>query len=115
MDKELKVTKLCEVCSNQYGLWRAQCPACGTKNVQQAAAIGAKPKPTLARKVRDRGPDECIFCYRRKAKEKCPHCDEPIHRVCRGLHEAPCAAFQVERKKAMEALNANQQRPIHQR
>ena len=103
MEKELKVTKLCEVCSNQYGLFRTQCPACGTKNVHHVSSA-PPPKPTIARKVRDRRPDECIFCYRRKAKAKCPHCDEPIHNVCRGLHEGPCAAFQVERLKALEAV-----------
>jgi hypothetical protein len=104
--EDLKVTKLCEMCQFQYGRWRQQCPGCGHKNEHQPAPVGEKPrpKPVLARKTRDRRADECIFCYRRKARQRCPHCNESIHPVCRGLHEGPCAAFQIERNKALDAL-----------
>lgn len=105
--EELKVTKICEMCGGQYGLWRVRCPACGTANKHHEAATSA-PRPTLSRKVQTRTSDECIFCQtriRRKQRgKKCPHCDEPIHPNCLALHEAPCEAFQVERLAAIKRL-----------
>ena len=103
--RELKMTKVCEMCGDQYGLWRYQCPSCGTHNADREKAVAAPvqpPRATLREHVRAK--NACIFCFGRKAKDKCPHCDEPIHRTCRGLHEPRCAAFQVERKAAEARL-----------
>ena len=98
------MTKLCERCQYQYGLWRAHCPGCGLHNDQRDAAIAA-PATALRQavrrtKLRTKARTGCVFCEAPGAKHTCPHCDEPIHRNCRGQHEPACAQFQVERKRA---------------
>lgn len=99
----MKMTKFCEVCGDQYGLWRHQCPACGTHNKDREAACAAP--VTTKRRERERTKGGCIFCQAPKAKEKCPHCDEPIHRNCLHFHEEACKVFQVERLAAMKENN----------
>lgn len=89
--RELKMTVVCKDCQHQFGAWRDRCPACGTSHeVKQQPAFNA-PKV-----VRERRANECIFCRRRGAKKRCPHCNELIHPGCLGLHTEPCARFQVE-------------------
>jgi hypothetical protein len=108
--RELKMTIICpDPCGNQYGAWRPHCPVCqratpkthyeAAVTQSSASAVGGAP----VRKLRERTSNECIFCYRRKAKDTCPHCNEPIHTVCRGVHEPDCKAFQAERVKALAA------------
>ena len=102
-DETLKVTKFCEVCQYQYGLFRPQCSACGAKN----HTVESTPQKRAAVKgERQRKPGECIFCRRRKAKDVCPHCDEPIHHNCLGLHAKPCAEFQVLLLLELKRVNA---------
>lgn len=110
--RELKMTKICEMCGDQYGLWRYQCPACGTHNkdrekacaapVTQTARGGSRIRATIREHVRAK--TGCIFCQAPGAKHKCAHCDEPIHRNCRGMHEPACKQFQVERQAAEAKL-----------
>lgn len=100
--RELKVTRICPKCGDQYGLWRERCPACGEYNERRAAAIAAPERPARVvtkHAIKQRTSSSvphCIFCQRRGPKETCPHCSEPIHRNCRGLHCNDCEQFQRE-------------------
>jgi hypothetical protein len=91
--RELTMTIICKMCETQFGTWRPRCPTCGTA-----------PPVTLAQnaprivKPRERQANECIFCHRRNAKDRCPHCNEPIHRDCKNSHGPRCEQFQVDRQ-----------------
>lgn len=119
--KELKMTRICPHCGDQYGLWRERCPSCGTHNERRAAAVADERVPSITRparvkKERKAKPDPCIMCHRRvkgkrikgtKLREsppRCPHCDEPIHKECLRLHATSCAEFQVSRDEAIKKL-----------
>lgn len=112
IERPLKVTKLCERCQYQYGLWRLRCEACGLPNKDRDAALAApatqQPRggSRIRASVREhvRAKSGCIFCHAAGAKHTCKHCDEPIHRNCRGLHEPACQQFQVERRAAEAKL-----------
>jgi hypothetical protein len=105
--RELKMTVVCKACENQYGAWRPRCPTCGTSTpirVQEEQRKAAAP-PRAVRE-RQRKANDCILCRRRvKNAQRCPHCDEPIHRSCLHLHGADCAKFQVERVREETRLN----------
>lgn len=112
MNGELKMTKLCERCTYQYGLWRSHCPGCGLHNKQRDEAIAAPVVPpskrtrrAIAERVRAKAKTGCVFCETPGAKHICPHCDEPIHRNCRGQHEDACKQFQIERRAAEQQLD----------
>lgn len=108
-ERELKMTIICPApCGEQYGAWRPHCPVCrrATPKVHFEAAVSPAKVTRAPRQQRERKANECIFCFRRKAKERCPHCGEPIHRVCRGVHEIDCAAFQVARQAEIEKVSA---------
>lgn len=107
--KELKMTKVCETCQDQYGLWRHHCPCCGTANKDREKACAAPTKSaarpgraTIRERVEAKG--GCIFCHAPKAKETCPHCNERVHRNCLHIHAPTCAAFQIERQRAEARL-----------
>jgi hypothetical protein len=108
----MKMTRACKDCGEIFGLWRARCPACGTEvpadervKYLEARADESAPKKRK-RKQKERARDECILCYRRGAKEQCPHCEEPVHRNCRVVHVEACARFQEELREAERRLNA---------
>lgn len=122
IERPLKMTKLCERCQYQYGLWRHHCPGCGLVNKQQAEAVAApvpqrraNPFRDAKARVKQRARTGCIFCHAPGAKHTCPHCAEPIHRNCRGQHEDACAQFQVERKAAEEKLHGHDKASVAQR
>lgn len=103
---ELKMTVLC-VCGNQYGAWRPRCPACGKGIPVTIAEVARKAmNPPRIKHERERRQNECIFCHRGKAKERCPHCNEPVHRNCQGLHGGDCAQFQQARQAEIERVSA---------
>lgn len=110
IERPLKMTKMCERCTHQYGLWRPRCEACGLANKDREAACAApvtqqrRGGATIAARVRARAKMGCIFCHAPGAKHTCTHCDEPIHRNCRGMHEPACESFQVERRRAEATL-----------
>lgn len=110
MTDELRMTLICPCCSNQYGKWRPQCPACGTPRPEQKTErVEAKDRRLDdMRRIKQRRADarekkklakECIVCRRGGAKLKCPHCEEKIHKGCLSLHADDCAAFQVSLKE----------------
>lgn len=103
MTSELKMTMICGTCSNQYGLWRPRCPTCGTST---PISKRVEPERLNTPRMHERRADECIFCRRRKARETCPHCNEPIHRDCRGVHVIDCAKFQLERSAEIARVSA---------
>ncbi len=93
----MAMIRKCE-CGNEYGLWRPRCPACGTTNERQRDAT-APPEPTFVRA--ERTPKRpCIVCRNGGAKDRCPHCEELIHKNCKGMHVIACAEFQ--RLRAIE-------------
>ena len=115
-DPELKVTLICGTCSNQYGRWRPQCPACGTRTPMRDYAQPLKAGTLQKKKVfrvthrreivlgRKLRLSACIVCRRAGAKVMCPHCDERIHKGCLSLHHDACKAFQVLRAAEIAKL-----------
>lgn len=109
-ERPLTMTIVCRDCTNQFGAWRAHCPACGTLAPRAAREALLQPHDdatTPKRVVRAPRVCEtsCTFCFRRGAKDRCPHCNELIHKNCQGLHNAPCLEFQVQRLSAINALD----------
>lgn len=104
--RELTMTLMCKMCSNQYGAWRPRCPTCG--ELTPVTASAAAPRVNRPRLVvsHERKQDECILCRRRKAKDRCPHCNEAIHRNCLGVHKDDCEKFQVERAAEIARVSA---------
>lgn len=117
-DERQPMTTTCE-CGNVYGLWRTQCPACGTHNAKRAAAMERKEKEERkVRAARPREPrkNECVLCRKRvkgkrikgtklrEAPERCPHCDECCHPACQKLHGPTCQQFQIERNAELARL-----------
>jgi hypothetical protein len=107
-----KMTVTCRSCDFVFGAWRPRCPTCGTEvpaSVRQEMLAprqaSKEDTPKQPRREREKRPDDCIQCHHRGAKERCTHCAEPIHKACRGLHEANCVKFQVERQEAINALS----------
>jgi hypothetical protein len=106
MRGELTMTIICRDCEHQYGAWRAHCPACGSEAPRAAREAMLKPRED-AKPKRERAPreDACIFCHRKGAKDRCPHCNERIHHNCQGIHSEPCKQFQVERQAIIGGAN----------
>lgn len=106
MPRELKMTTVCKTCSHQYGVWRDRCPTCGTSTPRAVVeTFNAPRRVARAKQERKRSPHECILCRTRGARhERCPHCNEAIHKGCLRLHVAPCALFQEERRAAEASL-----------
>lgn len=89
----------CADCHHVYGLWRTQCPACGTSNPKYRDYH--EPEPAIVIPVERRRPkSECIACQHGGAKLRCAHCNELVHKDCKALHERACAAFQVTLQEA---------------
>jgi len=102
--REPTLTHICGSCKNPYGRWRPRCPACGaTTPISVREEALRAPETTKPRKEKAPRPDQCILCRRKKAKDKCTHCGERIHHICKRLHEPACAAFQVELQEAIAA------------
>ena len=102
--KERTLTIECADCKNIYGLWRTQCPACGTNNPKYRdyhEPERAPRAPKIKIPVERRRPrNECIACHGGGAKVRCPHCNELAHKACITLHAPECAAFQVTLQEA---------------
>lgn len=104
--REPKMTVVCKACQHQFGAWRKRCPACGTNSDYKEPEAFNKPK---LKREKPRKLNECIFCRRRGAKEKCPSCQEPIHKNCKGLHVDPCREFVKEVVMATVELESGKQ------
>ena len=113
--KELRMTIVCKACNNQFGAWRTHCPACNEsvpRSVRDAmlaprpSEVGKAPREPKHRRVKNVR-HQCTFCRRANADERCPHCNEEIHAVCRRLHDVDCALFQVEREAELRKLAPN--------
>lgn len=120
--RPMTMTIVCSHCSNQFGLWRPQCPTCGWAVPSDVHRKAMDPVGTEARERRARSAetrevkrvvrtrtDLCIFC-RRPARDRkrhttfCPHCQERIHDQCLRLHHEACADFQIGREDALKKL-----------
>jgi len=103
--KPLTMTVVCRICGDQFGMWRTHCPACGAHAPAIPARVLAETKsrrhPLAQRRPKA---DECTLCRRTKAKLRCPHCNELIHKECLRLHRADCLTFQMEREIEIKKL-----------
>lgn len=95
--RELTMTVVC-VCGHQFGAWRVRCDACGTPAPRKESFN----PPKVVRRERERRPNECIFCHQRKAKDRCPSCNEMIHKNCIGVHVDDCRKFVAERDALLQ-------------
>lgn len=103
ISKPLTMTIVCRDCEFQYGVWRVECPTCGTLNNRRKAAITVVPKE---RRVAQRALP-CTLC-RRTVKDgvnRCPQCNELVHTACLPLHAADCSKFQLECQTALARLS----------
>lgn len=112
VQKELTMTVICK-CGNQFGIFRRQCPACGTptppaalKKLEKVEEERAPRKPrAMTRQIKWH---ECVACRRTGAKKmRCPHCNEPIHKPCLRMHVDTCLQFQREREEEIKRLTSN--------
>jgi predicted amidophosphoribosyltransferase len=101
---ELLMTVVCKSCDNQYGAWRAQCPACGTKSHYRAPEPEKKPRQKRTEAMKPRREHECILCRRDKSDQRCPSCNEEIHTRCLKYHRADCEKFVAEREAILASL-----------
>jgi hypothetical protein len=105
--QELRLTVICKSCGHQYGSWRPRCTACGTDTPPPPKSFTNPPKITKRQvlgEVARQSKSACIFCRQRKAKDRCPHCNELIHRTCQAMHDPECIKFQQERIAAITRL-----------
>lgn len=125
----MKMTRVCQSCSNEYGTFRPRCPACGSpaptckhgmteglcavctgkvRAIEQKGMKGElRSRPPKSEK--ERAKDGCILCFKRvkpahRKSTVCPHCDEPVHVACLAYHRTPCMQFQLEREDALRKL-----------
>lgn len=103
---ELKMTVVCKSCDNQYGAWRAQCPACGTRSHYKEPEPERPARVKRSEATRPPREHECILCRRGNSQERCPSCNEEIHTRCLKYHIEPCKQFVAERDAILAALPA---------
>lgn len=100
--RPLTMTVVCKSCGHQYGAWRPRCDACGTATPitirEEQAKFKNPPRVRTPKPVKN----PCCACRQKGANDTCPTCNEPIHRTCKGLHAADCAAFQAERERLIK-------------